>query len=230
MLGHRIRWRNVTFQAASVLGALLTVALVLTTLVVASCQPRYAAAAELAPSAETPLDVATPVDGALELAALDAQAPLEEPGSGLPLWPLGALGIPLLGGMTALAKDRNTPARDGRVLSYLLGAGKKVFAGSIVVLTGGYAEAGTAAASLKAVGRANESVDNTGGAAGAKSVLVERGVFLFANDGTITQADVGGTCYIVDDQTVARAAGADPVKSAAGTIRGLEAGGVWVEI
>jgi hypothetical protein len=60
-------------------------------------------------------------------------------------------------------------------------------------------------------------------------VEVERGCFLFTSDGTITQADVGKTAFIVDDQTVADndAAGA---RSAAGIIRGVEVGGVWVEI
>lgn len=131
--------------------------------------------------------------------------------------------------MAALNKDRDTPRRDGRILPYPVGAGKKIHAGALVVLAAGYAEGGKVALQLKAVGRANESVDNTGGAAGAKTVLVERGVFLVANDATITQADVGNACYIVDDQTVAKADGAG-TRSPAGTIRGVEAGGVWVEI
>lgn len=136
--------------------------------------------------------------------------------------------------MAALTKDRDTPARDGKLLGYPMAAGARIFAGALAVLSGGYAQAGTTAVGLKAIGRANEAADNTGGAAGDKTVLVERGVFRFAQDGTITQADVGGTAYIVDDQTVSKndRAGAEAAatRSPAGTIRGVESGGVWVEI
>lgn len=148
------------------------------------------------------------------------------PGTGFPS-PLHL--APFLIGMTALSKDRDTPRRDGRLTSYLVGAGKRIYAGALVVLSGGYAEGGRTALNLQCVGRANAAADNSAGAAGDLSVLVERGVFRFAQDGTITQADVGGTCYIVDDQTVADNDGAG-TRSAAGTIRGVETGGVWVEI
>lgn len=136
---------------------------------------------------------------------------------------------PFLIGMTALAKDRNTPKKDGRLIGYPIAAAKKIYAGSLVVLSAGYAAPGSTALSLKAVGRANETVDNSAGAAGDKTVAVERGVFLFAQDSSIAQADVGATCYIVDDQTVTKTDGSG-TRSAAGTIRGVEAGGVWVEI
>lgn len=136
--------------------------------------------------------------------------------------------------MAALTKDRDTPKRDGKLLSYPVGAAKRIFAGALVVLSGGYAQPATTALGLKAIGRANSPVDNSAGAAGAAQVLVERGTFRFAQDGTIAQADVGNTAYILDDQTVAkadRAAGeAAATRSPAGVIRGVEPGGVWVEI
>lgn len=197
-----------------------------------------ACTAELTPAvAATPpvLAVSAPLaapDGLQVLAATAAPSTVHRrdaapaPGSEIPT-PLKL--APILFGMTALTKDRNAPSRDRRLLPYLVGAAKKIYAGSIVVLNAGYAQAGSTATGLIAVGRAREAVDNSSGAAGALSVTVERGVFLFANDGTIAQADVGATCYIVDDQTVAKTNGSS-TRSAAGTIRGVESGGVWVEI
>jgi hypothetical protein len=62
------------------------------------------------------------------------------------------------------------------------------------------------------VGRAETTVDNTAGAAGALSLEYQRGLFLFANSTAadlITIADVGKACFIVDDQTVAKTDGPD---------------------
>lgn len=43
-------------------------------------------------------------------------------------------------------------------------------------------------------------------AAGDRDIVVERGAFWFANDGTITIADVGAACTVLDNQTVSKAA------------------------
>jgi hypothetical protein len=139
------------------------------------------------------------------------------------IWSLLAMAPPL-------TRDRDTIKRGDQTLPYLVGAGKVIHAGALVVLDAGYAEGGKAAAGLKAVGRANESVDNTGGAAGAKTVTVERGTFRWDNDGTnpVTQAHVGATAYIVDDHTVSSSHDTN-ARSAAGIVRGVEAAGVWVE-
>lgn len=134
--------------------------------------------------------------------------------------------------MPALTKDRNTPARDGVMLSLPVAADAKIYAGSLVVVNAaGYAAPGSTALNLKAVGRAEEYVDNTGGANGAKTVLVKRGIFKFENSGAdpVTQAHLMGTCYVVDDQTVAATDGSG-TRSAAGKVIGVEADGVWVEI
>ena len=45
----------------------------------------------------------------------------------------------------------------------------------------------------------------------------------------ITRAEIGDVCYIVDDETVAKTNGTS-TRSAAGTIRDVDAQGVWVEI
>lgn len=52
--------------------------------------------------------------------------------------------------------------------------------------------------------------------------------FKWANDGSITQAHLMKTAYIVDDQTVAATDGSG-TRSPAGRILGIEADGVWVE-
>ena len=106
--------------------------------------------------------------------------------------------------MAALTSDRNTPSRDGRVFTDPVSAGVKIYAGSLVVLdAAGNAAPGSTATGLKARGIAQEQVDNTAGAAGDQTITSVNGVWKLANDGSISRADIGGTAYIVDDQTVA---------------------------
>lgn len=134
--------------------------------------------------------------------------------------------------MSALTADRNTASQKGTVISVPVAAGKKIFAGSLVVASAtGYAEPGATATGLTYLGRADEFVDNTGGADGAVSVLVRRRTsFYWNNSGTdpVVQADFGKTCYVVDDHTVSATNGSN-TQSAAGTVVGLDANGVWVE-
>jgi hypothetical protein len=135
--------------------------------------------------------------------------------------------------MTALTKDRNTHRRDGVQFNDPVAANVKIFAGSLYCLNAtGYAVPGSTSTTLKARGRAEETVDNTGGAAGAKSVEGRRGLFQFANSAStdeITRADINAQCYVVDDQTVAKTH-ATNTRSVAGVIRDVDSGGVWVEI
>ena len=44
----------------------------------------------------------------------------------------------------------------------------------------------------------------------------------------MTQADLGKSCYIVDDQTVAKTSGG-ATRSLAGKVVGVDVDGVWVE-
>jgi hypothetical protein len=132
----------------------------------------------------------------------------------------------------ALIKDRNTKSRLPGNWHYPVAAATKIYGGALVALSAaGYAAGGATATTLVAVGRAEEAVDNSGGAAGDKRVPVSRGVFLFANAvaDPVVQADVGRDCFIVDDETVAHSSGAN-TRSVAGKVRAVEAGGVWVEI
>jgi len=128
--------------------------------------------------------------------------------------------------------DRKTPMKDAELIAVPVAANAVIGAGKIVVAnSGGYAAPGSTATTLTYLGRADEAVDNTGGANGDKTVLVRRKkAFKFANSGAdpVTQAGLGKTCYIVDDQTVAATNGTG-TRSAAGKVVGLESDGVWVE-
>ena len=132
--------------------------------------------------------------------------------------------------MTALTQDRNTPYREGTLYSDPVAAGAVIHAGALVVLNAARdAAPGSVATGLVARGIAQEAVDNTGGAAGDERVSVRAGIFRLANDGTVTRADIGGTAYIVDDQTVADN-DATGTRSAAGPIVDVDGDGVWVAV
>jgi hypothetical protein len=137
--------------------------------------------------------------------------------------------------MAALTKARNTRRQGVGVLAERLsipvGAAKKIFQGSLVVVNAGFAEKATAALGLVPAGRAAETVDNTGGAAGALRVVVEPGVYRFENSATdpVLAADRGMTCYIEDDQTVAQTDNGSTL-SAAGKVIDVDDDGVWVQI
>lgn len=132
--------------------------------------------------------------------------------------------------MVALTSERNTKTRLGD-LRYDAMAAVKIFAGGIVMRNAsGLLTKGATATGCFGVGRAEATVDNSAGAAGAVSLTYRAGQFAFANHSgdLIAQADVGKVCYIVDDQTVAKTNGAG-TRSPAGIVEGIEAPGtVWV--
>ncbi len=130
--------------------------------------------------------------------------------------------------MAALTKDRNTPYRESVMFSHGVAASTKIFAGSLVcVNAAGYATPGAVSTTLKAVGRAEEQVDNSAGANGDVAVAVRKGTFKFANTGDVTIAHLETNVYINDDQTVSSVATG---KSVAGVCKQVDADGVWVEI
>lgn len=136
--------------------------------------------------------------------------------------------------MTAITEARDTPRRDGVDFSYPAGAAKTILQGTLVVLDGttGNAEMATTATGKVCVGVATQTVDNSAGGAGALNVPVRRGVFRFANSGStdeIKHVDINATCYLVDNQTVAKTNGST-TRSVAGIVRDVDASGVWVEI
>lgn len=133
----------------------------------------------------------------------------------------------------ALSADRNTPEKDGVLRHVGVAADAVCHAGGLACRSAtGFATPGATATTLKALGRFEEAVDNTGGADGAVTVKVKKGVFRFANSAAgdeITAADIGNDCYIVDDETVAKTDGA-ATRSIAGKVYDVDAQGVWVEV
>lgn len=86
---------------------------------------------------------------------------------------------------------------------------------------------------VAAIGLASFGVDNTGGADGAKRVVIEAGVFELENSegaDEITEADVEAICYLVDYRTVALTDG-NGTRPPAGRVTGLtDEGDVRVQV
>ena len=137
--------------------------------------------------------------------------------------------------MTALTAVRNTKKWGSdafpETISLKVAAGVKIFKGSLVCIAAGFAAPGSTSANVIAIGRAEATVDNTSGLAGALNIDVRRGLFNWANStgaDLITQANVGQTAFVVDDQTVALT-NAGGTRAKAGLILYVDQFGVWVE-
>ena len=134
--------------------------------------------------------------------------------------------------MAATTTERNTKSRAADDFSFPIAGNVKVLKGTLAFLnTSGQVEPGATATGKVGTMVVGETVDNTGGAAAALQVPMKRGCWKFANSSAgdaITNADYGTTCYVVDNQTVAKTNGSS-TRSAAGTVRGVDADGVWVE-
>ena len=103
--------------------------------------------------------------------------------------------------MAKLTDVRDTPeiANGAKVIAVPVKGGTTIYQGALVALdASGYAIPGKKAESLTAVGRAEETVTNTG-ADGELVIRVARGVFVFDNTATaankITAAHVLKPCY-----------------------------------
>lgn len=134
--------------------------------------------------------------------------------------------------MVALVQDRNTAHQDGELIAVPVAAATKIYTGALVVITAaGFAAGGSVATTHTYFGRAEEGVDNSAGIAGAKTVQVRRRkAFKWANHAAdlVVAADLGKTCFIVDDQTVAKTNGG-ATRSAAGQVVQIDADGIWVQ-
>jgi len=131
-----------------------------------------------------------------------------------------------------LSADRNTPTRDGDLVAHPVKASSLIYAGALVALdAAGWAQPGATATGLAAAGRAEERADNSAGANGDLDVTVRRGVFRWANAAgdAVDRSHIGGTAYIVDDQTVSATDGGG-AQSAAGQIIDVDSDGVWVDM
>lgn len=135
--------------------------------------------------------------------------------------------------MVAATKSRNTMRVEGFKRSLPVAAAIKLFAGTLVVADASSFANKTSANNLRVVGVTPVDVDNSTGAAGAVTAELDVGVFgPFANSAAadlIERKDIGGTCFMVDDQTVAKTSGSN-TRAQAGLIHSVDADGVWVRI
>lgn len=106
--------------------------------------------------------------------------------------------------MTAITVAKKSLDRqDGDILSFKQGAEKIPEGALVMVNAAGYAVNATDTAGGVVVGVADETVDNSAGSVGDKSIKVRRsGVFTFVFAGTATIADVNTLVYVTDNQTV----------------------------
>lgn len=107
--------------------------------------------------------------------------------------------------MAATTLDRATKRQYiQRQIRLTLTAATDIPAGVIVsVAAAGTALNGADTAAHVVMGLSTHAVSY---AAGDREIIVERGCFWLGNDGTITIADVGKQCTVLDNQTVSKAA------------------------
>jgi hypothetical protein len=134
--------------------------------------------------------------------------------------------------MAQATAHRDTIKRQGNQAAFPMAAAALIYGGTIVCLNAsGLAVRGSVSTTLKAVGVAETTFDNSAGAASALSAQVERdGWFRFNNSSAgdqIVLADAGADCFIVDDNTVAKTNGGS-TRSVAGVIRDVDTQGVWI--
>lgn len=106
--------------------------------------------------------------------------------------------------MPALNAPYDPQDKPGELISYRVGANVTIHKGALVsVRSDGFAyPSRSGVGSDQFIGVAFESVDNTGGAAGAKSVRVlKRGTYVYNGSG-FSQSSVGQAMYALDDNTL----------------------------
>jgi len=106
----------------------------------------------------------------------------------------------------ALTQDRNTrQVGQFRTVAPKVAAGVSIFNGAMCSYNAdGFLKPSDNTATDTFAGIADQSVDNTGGADGAKRCRICRGPFLMS-PGALVQADVGGAVYCTDDDVIANA-------------------------
>ena len=112
-----------------------------------------------------------------------------------------------------------------------LAAATTIYAGTMVSLNAaGNAIPAADTASTRVVGRAASTVVNAG-SAGDLSIVIERGAFKYNNSAAnpVTIASIGLPCFVVDDNSVAVAAGpTNDIK--AGIVLRVDSDGVVVDL
>jgi predicted RecA/RadA family phage recombinase len=130
--------------------------------------------------------------------------------------------------MANLTSDRNTETKLGdSVFSFPVAAATKLYAGGIAGLdAAGYLVPATGAG-IKIPALVEETVDNSGGSAGAAYARVRRGVVGLDPGTGVNQAAVGTMVYFSDDHTVTATADGN---SPAGILLELSEGQAWVDL
>ena len=128
--------------------------------------------------------------------------------------------------------DRMTARKDGELVGLKMAGSTLIETGKLVAVNAsGFAVHASDATGLKVAGVAEETIDNSTGANGDKTVLVKRKkAFLLANSVTnaVAQAHVFTNIYVKDAYTVSSNGGTNSI--VAGKCLGIETEGVWVEI
>lgn len=131
----------------------------------------------------------------------------------------------------AFSQDRATQQREGYEFAVPVAGSTVIYAGSIVAVnSSGYAVPASDTAGLKVLGMAIEQVDNSDGADGAKQVVIRRCRAFLLKGSSLSQANVGGTVYAVDDETVAASGTTNSI--AVGKLLEIvssTAGWVWID-
>ena len=126
--------------------------------------------------------------------------------------------------MAALAAGYSRPFRDAQVIVRPVQRNQRIFQGSLVEIDGdGRVRGATKADNVRYVGVAEHDADNRGGAAGAISVSIRRGIA--AHFKTIGTAEIGKDGFAEDDNTVSDS---DNGRSLVGRIIDSDSDGVWV--
>ena len=120
--------------------------------------------------------------------------------------------------MVALTTGTNRPYRYKDQLPFKVAAATKIYQGALLQLSGGYAIPAKSSTSgdeaLRVIGVADETVDNSGGVAGDKTVLVrlpDNCLFRCATNADLADANIGTVYDVLDDTTLqATAANAAP--------------------
>lgn len=130
----------------------------------------------------------------------------------------------------AATAARDTQTRQGDIITCDVAATTVIYQGTLVgVDASGNAVPASNTVGITVLGRAEQTVDNSAGLAGALTINIRRGAFKFTNSGTsaLTKANIGTIAMVEDDQTVAIAA-SNSIK--AGLMIALDTdGGVWID-
>lgn len=121
----------------------------------------------------------------------------------------------------------NKSKRAGDLRAYPVKAAIALALAEPLVLDAGYGTNVLGAGTC--VGLTTMPADNSTGANGELWVEVQVGEHKFVNSGDITVADVAGTAYLVDGNSVSIDSDTDS-RSIAGTITQVDADGVWVHV